>query len=279
MKLCGEVDPFCSGACGCQMMDGNSSRVFTYTSKSAFAVQVDASGNGVKYFTPGIQRVAVGASAVTAGGAVTWGTPADLPDFTGLEDLVDSYRVVSAGLRIYSNVASDDAAGRVIVAAISTPNGGVLAAADFNLLSLQYEEVTTDSVYAFDKKFIFRQTGTDARAFQPMATATAKVGWNSLVVGVAGGAASVSPLICELTVHYEFQPVPITVLARLAKQPVIAPPKITSLVQTSQNKLEMSYPGDSASTSIYGVVKQQVVSFLQGVDTADLIAMMAALFL
>jgi len=274
--VCASVNPFSSKACGCHTMDGSGSKVFTYSSTSIYSVSTDGNGDGAKYFVPGVQDVVTGASTIT-GSVVSWTSPeSNLPESASLIGSGSMFRIVSAGIRVYSTASADKAAGRVVVATTAPDSNGA-PPGGFDLASLLYEEVDTDSIYGYDKSFIFRNHGTGHLVFQDLAENAPKDGWNAFVVGVTGAQTGYNPLSVELTIHMEIQPDPISIYARLASTPTVAPPAITALVHKARGALEMGYTGESAASSIMALVKREVGTLTEGMTAQSVFDLVLAL--
>lgn len=270
-RLCGAVDPFCTMACGCKMMDKTSSRVFTYSSKFDAGLGTDANGNAARFFTPGINDVTAGYSSITAG-VVTWAAATNLPEATSLVATAAKYRIVSAGIRVYSTAAPTNASGTVKVCTIKSDTS-VAAPTGFNVDSFLYEEVDVGSLYQFDRSYVFRDCGTEKALFEDTSSTDGHAGWNSFVVCVTGGAASTTVLKVEVTIHYELQPEPITIYSRLADPPAPHIPELESIVSNSVNDLQLSYPSEKATSSIMDLVKGEVYALASKVNWEEFLGM------
>lgn len=275
--VCGMVDPFCESACGCKLMDDADSRTFSYTSKSRVTVFTNSSGKSAKFITPSVDDYASGGT-LTGDVVTSWATPVNLPETGSIRGAAVAYRVVSAGVRIYSSVAADQAAGVVMVTTMPKDPDNIGPPANFDISSLSYEEVTSDSLYGFDKSFVFSSLGTSKRKFVSTAAGTkANPFWNGIVVAVDGAVAATTVLHCEVTVHLELQPAILTLYSRLADPPANHIPQIAAIADKVSNQLAESYPRQSASQQIMEHVWREVSAFASSVSVGDLIGIALSL--
>lgn len=275
--VCGMVDPFCESACGCKLMDDADSRTFSYTSKSRVTVTTDANGRSAKFITPSVDDYASGGT-LTGSVVSSWAAPANLPETASIRDAAVGYRVVSAGVRIYSSVAADKAAGIVMVTTMPKDPNNIGPPAGFDISSLSYEEVTSDSLYGFDKSFVFSSLGTSKRKFISTAASTeANPFWNGIVVAVDGAEVSTTVLHCEVTIHLELQPAILTLYARLADPPANHIPQVAAIADKVSNELAESYPRQSASQQIRDHVWREVTNFASSLSVGDLIGVALSL--
>lgn len=270
-KICSVCDPTCPSACGAKMMGQDSSRTFSFTHKSILTLTSDANGHGARWFTPGINDYTSVHSSITAGGVVTFAAATDLPEATSLIATAHSYRVVSAAIRVFSIAAPTASSGRVQVVQTQT---GEAVPVGYDITSLLYEEVDTDSLYAFDKTYVFRREGAEASAFHAASSATGHPGWNGIVISVDGVPASTAVLQFEVTYHFELQPDPITIYSRLADPPAKHIPALEAAIANVSRNTPMGGDSESWSKKIMDFAYTEASALITQYGAKELLAIL-----
>jgi len=239
----GCVDPFSDCAAGCKMMSEENQRTFTYTSLGRSTLTTNASGAAGKWFHPGLKKHLASGTVVGAD-IPTWGTAVDLPEVASIDSIAGKYRIVCAGLHVFSSCSSNEAKGIVMV----STGTGTVPQPGYNVDSMLYDEVVSDSLLGFDKVFIFKRLATaQVGHYEPVVSTLPHEGWDSITVTVTGCAASTNVLGFEWIYHMELLPDPITIGARVADPPPVIPPGAAQLMSAAAKKLP--FGADSSAWS------------------------------
>lgn len=269
-KICAVCDPVCPQACGSKMMGQDTSRTFSFTSKSVITLTTQAGGEAARFFTPGIESITAVHTGIVSD-VVTWGPASDLPEASALQASGTSYRVVSAALRVFSIAAPTNSSGRVQVTQVNTQGAGTPTG--FNVASLLYEEVDTDSLYAFDKTYVFRREGAEASTFESTTSNVGHRGWNGLVVSVTGGPTNLPVLQFEVTYNLEIQPDPITVYSHIADPPARHVPALEAAVANVSRIIPMGGDSESWSAKLMKFAQSEATALIQQYGAKELLAM------
>lgn len=234
--ILGCIDPFADCATGCKMVSSDSSRTFTYTVKGKLsAITTDANGAAAVWLQPGLDQCLARHNTIAAGIVTVWALPAGgVAELASLQAIAGKYRVVCAGIHVFSNCNTNEAKGTIQV---TTGNYGLVPIPSYDLNSFTYEEVQTDSLFGFDRYYGFRRLSPAQTANFELTTVTAPhSGWNGITVSITGGTASTALLEVEYVFHVELQPDPITVGARIADPPKTALPGLALAISNANKK-------------------------------------------
>lgn len=271
-KICAVCDPTCQSACGAKMMGKDSSRTFSFTHKSVVTLTTNSSGKTATWLSPGIEGVMSVPSVLGAGNVVTWDTATDLPEAASLQASASSYRVVSAGFRLFSTASPTNSSGRVQVTQTNVTGDGTPTG--FDVTSLLYEEVNTDSLYAYDKTFCFRREGAEAEIFEPASNTSPHDGWNGIVISITGAAASTAVMQLELTFNLELQPDPITIYSRMADPPAKHVPVLESAIANVSKHITFGGDTETWPRKVMNFAATEASALIAQYGAKDLLALL-----
>lgn len=153
----GLVNPFAPEAMGCKIPDDDSTPSFTAQIRNIVSIAADA--NGAFGFTAGPQPDTYNGRLLTLDGnlLITATTNINNPDSAAYSAQMDSYRIVSWGIRIYCTLPDDKAKGSIRICSVDA-NPSAIAGLD-NTQSLLFPEVYTGPIKNLDAYWISRPTG------------------------------------------------------------------------------------------------------------------------
>jgi len=211
--VCAITNPFCDASKNTKWPDQSSGQTLSIPVRQRVNVTTDASGNAAVIFTANYSAGIIPGSV--AGGEFVWAevSPAVLaldpyePEFTE----ADQYRLVSGGVRITPITSAMNSQGIINIIELP-PADNVNDYRDFSLVSKNYPSYeslplkSNDSVYA-----TMRPSGATAREFRDSDFRVSVVAadpfttgdWSSIVVNVAGGAASTIVAVVDIYMNYE----------------------------------------------------------------------------
>jgi len=221
------INPFDHSSDGCRLMYGSSSKTFSYAVRGRIGAGRFSTGDGARWVHPGITDCIAGPSSITAD-VVSWAAASDITEAASLTPLAKNFRVVCAGIRVFTNVPYDaDGTGLIQVAAVpgaSSPTG-------YKTTSTAYEYVDDGPMYGFDRTYLFPRESPGAVS-KFSTTDDPHLGWQGMVVSWTGmeQTARSNVVFIDYVWHLELEPEILSVGARLAEKPAPAMPKIANAV-------------------------------------------------
>jgi len=267
MKLCGQVDPFCDMAC-CPMLSKNTMPTLSYSVKGVVKVTTDANGNGAAWVTPGVQScLAIASTIDNATGIVTWAASTNTPEAASIAAAFYRYRVVCAGLHIYSSCNANESAGTVQTAQVRELIAG------YDIFSLAYPEVHRERLYEYDQYIRFQQGGSAREEFQGITGAHS--GTPGIFVSVTGAAATTTVLEIEYVFNVELLPDLGNFVSRMAKP---AAPHVPGAESIVSNASLMVPTHTSSKAAASGGILKYIENAVNGIGLAE-VAEMAGVIL
>lgn len=209
-KLCGITNPFCPAAFGAKLPDSASSRSYPITMRETFSFSSDASGYCNFYLRPEVLVPILDTGAQTST-TVTLGTNLLFADNAVYEPIIDKYRIVSTGCRIYSTLAPSNQSGMI---RISSSNDSGATAVVIPYTSGLFEQTQTFATSETDIVWIGKPTSPEANDYHSFNERSL---WTSALVTCTGLPPSVTDcIVCELILHVECLPAIHSVSAPLA---------------------------------------------------------------
>lgn len=197
--VCALSDPFCPEARGAKIPDSDSSKSFAVQLRDVAGLVPDANGRAAMYIGPGLNSKIRSHATMNATQVSTWTGASSIADYTALSTAGEAYRIVSWGVRIYSQLAPTDQSGQFRV--ITTPEEPITP---FLYNTSFFEEIkvyptTEDSVHWTSKPI-----GTAHKEYIPMADAAS---WDWVVI-IADGlpVTTASAFTVEIVFNLEVQP-------------------------------------------------------------------------
>jgi hypothetical protein len=201
--VCGLSDPFCDHARGVKIPDEDSSKSFTVQIRDNAAIGSDANGRGAIRIAPSLQYTYKYGNVITAGEVTTWDA-ADygVTDYPALDAGVKSFRIVSWGVRIYSQLPPTNQSGSFRM--ITTPNSSSSAGA-FTYDSSFFEEIKVFPTSEDTVHWVSKPIGVTWKEYDSVSTTG--LPWDYLTI-VADGLPANNPacLTVELVFNLECQP-------------------------------------------------------------------------
>jgi len=250
----GCANPFSHDAEGCRLLSGTSTKSFTMDSTGRSGFSADANGHGAFWITPAVYGQRAGTASITAG-AVTFAATSNIPEATQLNTFTGHYRVVCAGIRVFSSVNLDAAKGLVQVAAVAQSSTQVPPAAGlYQIDSVQYERFDDGPLYGFDRTYLFpRESAAHIANFELIGSA--HTGWVPLVISCTGATAGATVYV-EWITHLEFQPLLNTIGARLAESAQDPRPHVNDAVTAIVQKVPFGVETESWESTLAGYIKE-----------------------
>jgi hypothetical protein len=200
----GLSDPFSDAAKGCKIPDDDSSKSFTLQIRDIAGISSDSNGRGAMTVRPNLTYAFMGPNAASAANMsataiVTYDTPVAITDLSAVTAAADQYRIVSWGIRVYSQLAPTAQSGQFRI--ITTPE---LPANGFVYNSSFFEEIkvyptTEDSVH-----WISKPLGNGWKEYKSLSSV---MDWEYVTVVATGLPASTTDCFTiELVLNLEMQP-------------------------------------------------------------------------
>jgi hypothetical protein len=207
-QVCGLTDPFCSHANGAKFPDESSTKTLSFTGRSVTNLTSLASGNASMLIIPQLgEGFTALATAVASTSATTMDPNVQAAPWSVLTG-VNSYRIVSMGVRIRNIAPLLTASGMVHVRSLANPVGGSLATylGSSYTASQSYDVSLSD---CSEECFIFEHTAQLNQVFYSQQTvgtiaAWEAAGFNPITITLMGVPASTDCLSVEIIMHVEY---------------------------------------------------------------------------
>lgn len=192
-------DPFSDQARGAKIPDEDSTKSFAVQIRDIAGIDSDANGRAAMVIRPGTASSVDTGNVITATEVTSWNGSVSLSDNTALAAAGNQYRIVSWGVRIYSQLAPTNQSGQFRV--ITMPEDHV---SPFNYNTSFFEEIkvyptTEDSVH-----WISKPIGVTWKEYVDVGN---HCPWERVVI-VAEGLPAIQPncFTVEIVMNLEIQP-------------------------------------------------------------------------
>lgn len=198
--VCALADPFSDCAKGAKLPDSDNTPSIAMQIRDHTTIGSDASGRGGCVVRPNPSAAFTAAASLSGSEVLTWSADAGLTDYTAIAAGSSKYRLVSWGVRVFSELAPTNQSGAIRF--ITTPNNNTGGA--FTYASSFFEEVkmfptSTDPVYWTSK-----QVGNKYLEYIDL---TDRADWEQLTLVAYGLPASTANcFVVEVVYNFEIQP-------------------------------------------------------------------------
>jgi len=236
-RVCGIVDPFCDHAMGAKYPDDSSTRTLPYTMRTLAYLSTDANGDGGFILLPQYSynpytNMATG----TLPNVTTWGNfnTSGAPGIAG----VDSYRIVSIGVKLRNIVAPLSSSGIVSLRTFPHTSGANLEPLNYTTYNCS-QSGNVALQHCKEYTIVVPHTAQMPQVFYKTADDSASVaGWNAkgfepVTIYVSGAAASTNVLAIETVIHYELTFDDSSGL----QQAATPPPPANAVITTTANRV------------------------------------------
>lgn len=196
----GLSDPFSEEARGTKIPDDNSSKSFTVQVRAITSMASDASGLGALRIRPSLSETFKPGATFSGSSVDTWGGSVNVGDYLAVSSAADKFRIVSWGVRVYSQLAPTEQKGSVRY--ITTPETTSSAAFDYGTSFFEEKKiypVSEDAVHWTSKP-----VGNVWKEYISMSEAHS---WDYLtLVGTGMQASEADAITVEIVFNLECQP-------------------------------------------------------------------------
>jgi hypothetical protein len=198
--VCALADPFSDCAKGSKLPDDDNTPSIAMQIRDHTVISSDANGRGGCTIRANPSAAFTPASTITTTQVSVWGSDEGLTDYTAIAAGSSKYRLVSWGVRIFSELAPTNQSGAFRV--ITTPTN--VSGAAFTYSSSFFEEVkmfptATDPVYWTSK--------TVGNQYREYIDLTSRADWEQVTIVAYGLPASTSNcFVVEVVYNFEIQP-------------------------------------------------------------------------
>jgi hypothetical protein len=200
----GLSDPFSDAARGCKIPDDNSSKSFTLQIRDIASISSDSNGRGALTVQANLANAFKGPSAASGANMsstaiVTYASAVGVTDLTAINTAVEKYRIVSWGVRIYSQLAPTAQSGQFrVITTPESPGDGLVYNSSF-FEEIKVYPTTEDSVH-----WISKPVGSEWKEYK---ATTAAMGWEYVTIVATGLPASTTDCFTiEVVYNLELQP-------------------------------------------------------------------------
>jgi hypothetical protein len=206
-RVCSLTDPFCKEAWNSKLPDHSNTRSMAYQLKYRTSVATDAAGNGANLFLLGALYSNYVATGITAGVVSFTSSVGN----SGLTISPETYRIVSAGIRVRSTASPLSSSGMVRIRGFPSQTGTLLTSIDSATFNCNFsEDIPLQDCK--DVCVLFQRTNYP-RAEEFTLPAATQVGtgvlqwvapgWGPVLISLIGGPVSSTPVDLEVIINYE----------------------------------------------------------------------------
>lgn len=217
-----KVNPFLPECNGVKVPDNFTYPTATAILRNVYGISTNATGFGVKLFTPNLANNAYDCNSISAAGAITWagGVSRAAVQASAFRDLSTLYRPVSWGLRITTDLSLMDSSGHVWVAHVPYYAAGNIpyyeaptdeseissmpTAVKYSLSELAEEPVVVSGRQFDSGSFRFRTPYETDEKTPTSVAVESSTGWCQIIVYVSNAPANSGSVNIEHLMHVEY---------------------------------------------------------------------------
>jgi hypothetical protein len=198
--VCALADPFCPAAKGAKLPDSDNTPSIAMQIRDHGIINSDSNGRGALVVRPNPSAAFTTGNVITGTQVSSWNPDGQLSDYTAIAAGASKYRLVSWGVRIFSELAPTNQSGAFRVITTPTNNTGVA----FTYASSFFEEVkmfptATEPVYWTSK--------TVGNQYREYIDLTSRADWEQVSIIAYGLPASTANcFVVEVVYNFEIQP-------------------------------------------------------------------------
>jgi len=197
--VCALSDPFCDSARGAKIPDDDTTKSFAVQVKDIQGLNSDANGRGAISVRPFTSSTWLTSNVMTATQVTSWNAAFGIADATAINTAADSFRIVSWGIRVYSQLAPTNQSGQFrVITTPETPGAPFLYNTSF------FEETKVYPVTEQSVHWISKPIGVGWKEYIALAN---EASWERVTIVADGLPVSTSSaLVVELVFNLELQP-------------------------------------------------------------------------